>query len=50
MTGKMNKTIHLSLNQQQIELLDRTLVSTGDKTREALVRRALREAAKKKDA
>jgi hypothetical protein len=37
------KTVRLVLNQQQLELLDRTLTGAGAADREALVRMALRE-------
>jgi hypothetical protein len=37
------KTVVLKLNQQQIELLDKTVTRAGVPDREALIRRALRE-------
>jgi metal-responsive CopG/Arc/MetJ family transcriptional regulator len=37
------KTVVLKLNQQQIELLDKTVPRAGMPDREALIRRALRE-------
>jgi metal-responsive CopG/Arc/MetJ family transcriptional regulator len=37
------KTVVLKLNQQQIELLDKTVARAGAEDREALIRRALRE-------
>jgi len=37
------KTVVLKLNQQQIELLDKTVSRAGTPDREALIRRALRE-------
>lgn len=47
MSGSTTKTVLLQLNQQQIELLDRTMLLTGDQSREDLVRRALRDVAKR---
>jgi hypothetical protein len=37
------KTVRLVLNQQQLELLDRTIARAGAADREALARMALRE-------
>jgi len=41
------KTVILKLNQQQIELLDKTVARGAAPDREALIRRALREYAAK---
>ena len=37
------RTVSLKLNQQQLELVDKTIKRIGAKDREDLVRRALRE-------
>jgi Arc/MetJ-type ribon-helix-helix transcriptional regulator len=42
------KTVVLRLNQQQLELLDRTIAAGAATDRVALVRRALREYATKR--
>ena len=39
----MSEPIHLQLNQQQLELLDKTIALGAAPDRAALVRRALRE-------
>jgi Arc/MetJ-type ribon-helix-helix transcriptional regulator len=44
------KTVTLKLNQQQLELLDRTIAQGIAPDRAALVRLALREYAAKRDA
>jgi hypothetical protein len=41
--AQLEKTVRIALNQQQIELLDRTLAGAGAGDREDLVRMALRE-------
>ena len=41
------KLVTLKLNQQQLELLDRTIARGAAQDREALIRRALREYAAK---
>lgn len=43
-----DKVVKLKLNQQQLELLDRTIAGGAAPDRVALVRRALREAAAKR--
>lgn len=42
----MTRTVKLMLNQQQLELIDRTLASGAARDRVDLIRRALRESAK----
>lgn len=42
------KTLVLKLNQQQLELIDRTIARGEAQDRAALVRRALRELAEKR--
>jgi metal-responsive CopG/Arc/MetJ family transcriptional regulator len=41
--AEAQKSIPLMLNQQQLELLDRTIARAGASDRESLVRLALRE-------
>jgi Arc/MetJ-type ribon-helix-helix transcriptional regulator len=38
-----SKTVHLRLNQQQLELIDKSIAAGEAKSREELIRRALRE-------
>ncbi len=41
--GTDRKTVVLKLNQQQLELIDRTVANGAAASREALIRRALAE-------
>lgn len=41
--AQTEKTVKLALNQQQLELLDRTIARAGAADREGMVRMALRE-------
>jgi hypothetical protein len=43
-----DRVVKLRLNQQQLELLDRTIAGGAASDRVALIRRALREAAAKR--
>ena len=47
-TSMSAKTVVLKLNQQQLELIDRTVARGEAADRAALVRRALREVAEKR--